>query len=79
MESLLRIAAQQPSTMPNVVAALKGLPAGDVEIATIIKLRPLDPATYRPVLEAWKVGANDEQQLTSIGLVETAWSGGNGN
>jgi hypothetical protein len=79
VESLLRIAAQQPSTMPNVVAALKGLPAGDVEIATIIKLRPLDPATYRPVLEAWKVGANDEQQLTSIGLVETAWSGGNGN
>ena len=79
VESLLRIAAQQPSTMPNVVAALKGLPAGDVEIATIIKLRPLDPATYRPVLEAWKVGANDEQLLTSIGVVETAWSGGNGN
>ena len=79
VESLLRIAAQQPSTMLNVVAALKGLPAGDVEIATIIKLRPLDPATYRPVLEAWKVGANDEQLLTSIGVVETAWSGGNGN
>lgn len=79
VESLLRIAAQQPSTMPNVVAALKGLPAGDVEIATIIKLRPLDPATYRPVLEAWKVGANDEQLLTSVGVVETAWSGGNGN
>lgn len=79
VESLLRIAAQQPSTMPNVVAALKGLPAGDVEIATIIKLRPLDPATYRPVLEAWKVGANDEQLLTSVGVVETAWSGSNGN
>ncbi|MBD7918621.1 hypothetical protein H9657_10085 [Cellulomonas sp. Sa3CUA2] len=78
-ESLLRIAAQQPSTVPSVVAALKGLPAGDVEMATIIKLRPLDPATYRPVLEAWKAGTNDAQLLNSIGVVETTWSGGNGN
>lgn len=79
VESLLRLAAQQPTTGPNVVAALKSLPAGDVEIATIIKLRPLDPATYGPVLKAWKAGTSDEQLLTSIGVVETAWSDGDGN
>lgn len=79
VESLLRIATQQPTTVPSVVAALRGLPASDVEIATVIKLRPLDPGTYRPVLEAWKVGTSQEQLLTAIGVVETAWSGGNGN
>lgn len=79
VESLLRIAAQQPTTQSNIVAALKGLPVGDVEIATIIKLRPLDPTTYRPVLEAWKAGAVDEQQTASINVVEKAWSANDGN
>jgi hypothetical protein len=79
VESLLRIAAHQPSTQPSVVVALKGLPATDVEPATIIKLRTLAPATYRPVLETWKAGTDDEQLRNSIGVVESAWSGGNGN
>lgn len=78
IESLLRLAAQQPATQPNVVAALKGLPAANVEPATIIKLRPLDQVVYRPVLEAWRAGSDDQQIQTSVGIVETAWSG-NGN
>lgn len=78
IESLLRLAAQQPTTQPNVVAALRGLPAGDVEPATIIKLRPLDQAIYRPVLETWRAGSDDQQLQQSVGIVETAWSS-NGN
>lgn len=78
VESILRLAAQQPSTSPNVVAALKGLPAANVEPATIIKLRPLDQTVYRPVLDAWKVGSDDQQLQASVGIVEKAW-GGNGN
>lgn len=78
VESLLRLAAQQPTTQPNVVAALKGLPAGNVEPATIIKLRPLDQAVYRPVLDVWKVGSDDQQLQASVGIVEKEWSG-NGN
>lgn len=78
VESLLRLAAQQPTIQPNVVAALKGLPAANVEPATIIKLRPLDQTVYRPVLEAWRAGSDDQQLQTSVGIVETAWSG-NGN
>lgn len=78
-ESLLRLAEQQPSTLPNVVAALKGLPAGDVEPATIIKLRPLDPTSYRPVLDAWKTGTDDAQLTNSIDVVEKAWKTRNGN
>lgn len=74
VESLLRIADQQRTTLPNVVAALKGIPPGEVEIATVIKLRPLDPATYRAVLETWKAGINDQQLTNSIDVVETAWS-----
>lgn len=79
VESLLRIATHQPSTQPNVVVALKGLPAVDVEPATIIKLRSLDPATYRPALAAWKSGTDNEQVQNSIGVVETEWGGSNGN
>ncbi len=74
VESLLRLAALQPATVPDVVAALKGLPAGDVEAVTIIKLRLLDPATYRPVLDVWRAGTEDEQVVNSIDVVEKAWS-----
>jgi hypothetical protein len=79
VESLLRMAEQRPSTLPNVIAALKGLPAGEVETATIIKLRTLDSASFRPVLETWKAGTDDPQLLRAIGVIEGAWSGSNGN
>ncbi|SMX77927.1 Predicted P-loop ATPase, KAP-like [Brevibacterium aurantiacum] len=78
VESLLRLAAQQPTTQPNVVVALRGIPAADVEPATIIKLRPLDQTVYRPVLEAWRRGSDDQQLQQSVSIVETAWSS-NGN
>lgn len=79
VESLLRLAAQQPTTQPNVVAALKGLPSGNVEPATIIKLRLLDRAVYRPVLDVWKAGSNEQQLQSSVRIVETAWSSSDGN
>jgi len=78
VESLLRLAAQQPTTQPNVVAALRGIPAANVEPATIIKLRPLDQTVYRPVLEAWRTGSDDQQLQQSVSIVETTWSS-NGN
>lgn len=78
VESLLRLAAQQPATQPSVVAALRGLPAASVEPATLIKLRPLDQTVYRPVLDAWRAGSDDQQLQQSAGIVEKAWSG-NGN
>ncbi|MHA7146533.1 KAP family P-loop NTPase fold protein [Arthrobacter sp. TmT3-37] len=79
VESLLRMAEQRPATLPNVVAALKGLPAGEVETATIIKLRSQDPASFRPVLETWKAATDENQLLRAIGIVEEAWSGSHGN
>ena len=78
VESLLRLAAQQPATQPSVVTALRGLPAASVDPATIIKLRPLDQTVYRPVLDAWRAGSDDQQLQQSAGIVEKAWSG-NGN
>lgn len=78
VESLLRLAKHQPTTQPNVVAALKGLPAANVEPATIIKLRPLDQTIYRPVLEIWKAGSDDQKLQKSVDIVEEAWDG-NGN
>ncbi|EPH06986.1 hypothetical protein HMPREF1531_00030 [Propionibacterium sp. oral taxon 192 str. F0372] len=78
VESLLRFAEQQPTTQPSVVAALKGLPVAHVTPATIIKLRPLDQEVYRPVLDAWRAGSDDQQLQTSVGIVENAWNG-NGN
>lgn len=78
-ESLLRIAAQQPATQANVVAALKGLPAADVEPATVVKLRQLDGMTYQPVIDAWKAGTINENVRASIETVEKAWSAANGN
>lgn len=79
VESLLRMAEHQPTTLPNVISALKGLPAGEIEAATIIKLRPLDAASFRPVLETWKAGTDDQQLLRAIRVVEQTWSGSNGN
>ncbi|MFJ3405395.1 P-loop NTPase fold protein [Promicromonospora sp. NPDC090134] len=78
VESLLRLAAQQPTTQSSVVAALRDLPAESVEPATVIKLRPLDPAVYQPVLDAWRTGADDQRLQASVSIVESAWSG-NGN
>ena len=34
---------------------------GCSELATVIMLRPLDAAIYRPVLEVWKAGTDDTQ------------------
>lgn len=79
VESLLRMVEHRPTTLPNVVAALKGLPAGEVETATIIKLRTLDAALFQPVLEAWKAGTDDPQLLRAISVVEDAWRNSNGN
>lgn len=79
VESLLRIAHEQPVTLPNVIAALKGLPAADVEPATIVKLRPLDAASFQPVLDNWKTSTDDEQLQAAIRVVEGGWSKINGN
>jgi hypothetical protein len=76
--SLLRIVKQHPETQSNVVAALRGLPAKDLGVATVVMLRPLDAAMYRPVLEVWKAGADETQVLKAIGVVEEAWTR-NGN
>lgn len=79
VESLLRMAEHRPGTLPNVIAALKGLPPREVEAATIIKLRTLDAASFQPVLDTWKVNNDDAQLLRAIGVVEQEWSGNNGN
>ncbi|WP_298255309.1 P-loop NTPase fold protein [uncultured Arthrobacter sp.] len=79
VESLLRMAREQPVTLPNVIAALKGLPAADVEPATIVKLRPLDTASFQPVLDIWKASTDDAQLHAAIRVVEGGWSKINGN
>nr|WP_227412053.1 hypothetical protein [Cryobacterium sp. BB736] len=78
VESLLRIAAAQPAVTADVVAALKSVPGVDIEAATVLKLRPLDEATYGTVLSAWKSGATLEPVVNSIGVVVNAW-GSHGN
>ncbi|WP_034652209.1 P-loop NTPase fold protein [Corynebacterium vitaeruminis] len=78
VESLFRLADHQPTTRPNVVAALKGLPTANVEPATVIKLRPLDRSIYRTVLDTWKAGSDDPYLQKSVDIVEKAWAG-NGN
>lgn len=73
VESLLRIAAAQPAVTADVVAALKSVRGVDIEAATVLKLRPLDAATYGDVLAAWKSGATLEPVVNSITVVEDAW------
>ncbi|UOQ89477.1 KAP family NTPase [Agromyces endophyticus] len=77
VESLLRLGAQQSSILLDVVAALRGLPAGDVQAATIIKLRTLDAGTFGPVIATWKQGATESSIVGAIGVVEKAWGNGN--
>lgn len=74
VESLLRIAAAQPVVTADVVGALKSVRGVDIEAATVLKLRPLDAATYGPVLVAWKSGAKLEPVVNSITVVEGAWN-----
>lgn len=74
VESLLRIAAAQPVVTADVVGALKSVRGVDIEAATVLKLRPLDAATYEPVLVAWKAGAKLEPVVNSITVVEGAWN-----
>lgn len=78
VEGLLRLASEQPVTQTNVVAALRGIPAKEIEASTIIQLRTLDPAAYRPVLETWRKGTDNEQLIKAISVVETKWSTNNG-
>lgn len=74
VESLLRMAQEQPVSLPNVITALKGLPAADVEPATIVKLRPLDATSFQPVLDMWKASTDDAQLHAAIRVVEGSWS-----
>lgn len=78
VESLLRLAATQPAVTGDVVSAMKSIRGVDVEVATVVKLRPLDGETYGPVLAAWRSGATSQQVVNSIAVVEKEWAG-NGN
>ncbi|MBG6214316.1 hypothetical protein RCH23_002138 [Cryobacterium sp. CAN_C3] len=75
VESLIRIAACQPAIQTDVVAALRSVRGVDIETATVVKLRPLDPALYRPVIESWRPSVEDKVVLGAIGVVEKEWAG----
>ncbi|MDN5779653.1 MAG: KAP family NTPase [Humibacillus sp.] len=79
VESMLRLAHFQPTTQANVVAALKAIPVSDVEPVTAMKLRTLDEATYRPVLEVWKRGRASKELQGTIDVVFGSWGQPNGN
>lgn len=74
VESLLRLAAQKPASQADVIAALRGIPADAIEPATVLKLRQLDVATYRPVVETWKAAATEEPVINAIKVIEKAWA-----
>lgn len=79
VESMLRLAHFQPTTQANAVAALKAIPVPDVEPVTAMKLRTLDEATYRPVLEVWKRGQASKELQGTIDVVLGSWGQANGN
>lgn len=79
VESLLRLAQLQPTTRAAVVSALKRLPPAEVETATVLKLRALEPGTFRPALEAWKSGELDKPARRATEMVEREWGKVNGN
>lgn len=70
---MLRIADAHPNTHDAVVGALKTVPIGEVEPATALKLRPLDPATYRHVLEAWDQDGAAEPLRNAVRIILQAW------
>lgn len=74
VESLLRLAAQKPAAQADVIAALRGIPADAIEPATVLKLRPLDVAMYRPVVKAWRAAATEEPVINAIKVIEKAWA-----
>lgn len=78
VESLLRLGALHSAVMPDVIAALRGLPGADVSATSVVKLRQLEPTTFRPVIDTWKHSATDKPAVAAIGVVEKAWAE-NGN
>jgi hypothetical protein len=74
VDSMLRLAANQPTTQASVIAALKAIPVPDVTPATALKLRRLAPGTYRSVLEAWKDGQTSKELRRTIDVILTEWA-----
>lgn len=79
VEGLFRLASEQPTTQSTVVAALKGIPAKEIETATVVRLLGLNSGIYRSVLETWKNGTDEQHVLRAIKLVEEKWSTNHGH
>lgn len=76
---MLRLAKTHKGTDDAVVAALKLLPPGAVQVATVMLLKPEDGAIFEPVMVTWDVDTASEQVRQTVASVRRAWSEPNGN
>jgi hypothetical protein len=79
VEGMLRLAKLHPGSYPAVVAALKGLPVAEVEPATALKLKALDPAVFGPVIALWESDGAGPQLRRTAAVVRAAWEQPRGN
>lgn len=76
---MLRLVKTHPGIEDAIVVALKLLPAVEVQVVSVILLKPESGDIYRPVLQSWDANGASPQVKTAIKSVFESWSGINGN
>lgn len=76
---MLRLAKTHPGISDGVAAALKLLPPSDVQVATVILLKPETAVHYKSVLDSWDVDTATSPVRKAVATVRQAWSEKNGN
>lgn len=76
---MLRLANTHAGIDDAVIAALRLLPPGAVQVATVMLLKPETGAVYDPVLALWNTDAASEQVRQTITNVRNSWGNSDGN
>ncbi|MEU3474989.1 P-loop NTPase fold protein [Rhodococcus sp. NPDC006774] len=79
INGMLRLASTHHGIDDAVVSALKLLPPPDVQVATVMLLRPRAGGVYEPVVAAWDVATATSQVKQAITSVRQSWGESNGN
>lgn len=76
---MLRLAKTHPGIDDALIPALKLLPPAEVQVATVMLLRPESAVVYGPVLTMWDVNVASTPVKNAIKSVRELWSDINGN
>ena len=74
VSSILRLAALQGEIDDIVIAALKLLPAKDLEPVTVLKFKTLSASTFTPLLKHWRAANPPQESVQAIDGVMKSWT-----